>query len=235
VGLDGDAHTLFPFYEPLLHWALAGWDVSEALSSWIERVRRLVAYHEEARAFVERVRQQFPLAHPQHTPAVARLWLVADEVDPFLCTLLEEVNRSLLGGKGEVDTTRGAQVRREALPWGQGLEGLPGVSPRETMSYDCTWSLRWAQERGVLIRLTVEPEGEVYGGTVVARRARHSRDIPCPVRPGDRSRFEEAVREAVMECFAAEATGVPAPDTPPPASPHPRRRKGKGKSPPGGI
>ncbi|GBD11913.1 hypothetical protein HRbin23_01596 [bacterium HR23] len=212
--------------------------MSETLSAWIERARRLVAYQQEALAFLERVRRQFPLAVPQHAPAVARLWLLADEVDSFLCTLLEELNRGLLGGKGEVDTTRGAHTRRENAPLAPGLEGIPGLSPslagREYIRYDCTWSLKWEEEKAVSVQLTVEPDNDVFRGVVVARRARLARDIPCPLRPAERQRFEEGVREALLECFASEVVSVP--EKPPPApvptkgapsSPRRTRKKGE--------
>ncbi|MFN3974591.1 MAG: hypothetical protein ACK4K2_04870 [Dehalococcoidia bacterium] len=197
--------------------------MAESLSSWIERVRRLVAYQQEAVGFLERVRQQFPLAMPQHAPAVARLWLLADEVDPFLCTLLEELNRGLLEGKGQVDTTRGAQVRQEGMPLGPGLEGVPGLSPqllegKETMRYDCTWSLRWEPAKTVAVQLSVEPDSEVFRGVAMAHQAGLTRDVVCPIRSGERQRFEEGVRDALLECFASEM--VCAPGTSPP-SPQP--------------
>lgn len=210
--------------------------MAESLSSWIERVRRLVAYQQEAIGFLERVRQQFPQATPHHALAVARLWLLADEVDPFLCTLLEELNRGLLEGKGQLDTTRGAHVRREEMPLGPGLEGVPGLVPalegKEVMRYDCTWSLRWEPGRTVAVQLTVEPDSEAFRGAVMAHQSHYTRDIICPVRPGERQRFEEGVRDALLECFASEMVSAPEAPAPTPsprikASPQSSRRRKK--------
>lgn len=206
--------------------------MAENLSSWIERVRRLVAYQQDAVGFLERVRQQFPLAVPQHAPALARLWLLADELDPFLCTLLEELNRSLLEGKGQVDTTRGAQVRQEGMPLRPGLEGIPGLAPqlegRETMRYDCTWSLRWEPGKAVAVQLSVEPDSEVFQGVAMAHQARIARDVACPIRSGERQRFEEGVRDALLECFASEMVctpGTPSPSPRPRVKASPTRRR----------
>ncbi|MCS7206547.1 MAG: hypothetical protein NZ951_01220 [Dehalococcoidia bacterium] len=191
--------------------------MSETLASWIERVRRLVAYQQEALEFLERVRRQFPLATPQHALAVARLWALADEVDPFLCTLLEELNRGLLEGKGQMDTTRGAYTRKAGVPPLPGLEDAPGLSfsARPTMCYECTWSLKWDDGKAVAVQLTVEPENDLFRGAVIGHQARLARDVPCPLRPGERPRFEEGVREALLECFASEVISRPeSPDLP---------------------
>lgn len=185
-------------------------------SPWTEEVRRLADYHREAAEFLQRVRQRFPQAHPRHVGAVARLWLSADELDPLVCSVLEELNRALLEGKGEVDTTRGASLR-------------PDLVGREALHYECAWALTWPT--GALrVRLSVEPEDPSPRLEVAAERAGERERLAYPVDP-DRLRRAlgrlfalEWAWEEVRARFGEEADRPPSRPAPPPMDPLQARR-----------
>ena len=153
--------------------------------SWLERARRLVDYHQEALEFIGRAGQQIP-ANPTHALAVGRLWLEADGIDDRVCTLLDELNSGLLGGNGELDTTRGVAMRPSQL----GEEGV---------FYSCSWSLLWGGGRGVSLDLSIEPRSGTFEALVRSVRGVDSTSVRFPFSDSD-------LKEALVSAYVVEAT-----------------------------
>ena len=158
--------------------------MKEDKDSWLDQARKLAEYRREALGFIGRAGKQFPVA-PEHAKAVSRLWIAADEVDDLVCGLLEEMNRGLLGGKGELDTTRGAAVRPHGV--------------EETLFYDCTWSLLWNESLGVFVNLAIEPQSEIFVVRALALRAEEEERLPFPTDGA-------ALKSALARVYAAEMT-----------------------------
>jgi hypothetical protein len=162
-------------------------------NTWILRTQRAVGYREEVLEFLARVREQIATCSPLHASVVTRLWLAADELDSVVCDLLGQLNESLVGGEGEVETTRGASMPQE-----QRVE--PDAPEAQGPVYQCTWSLSWDQGRkGVSLVLTAGARDGPLTASVTSRSARARRDLPHP--PGD-----GALEEALGEVFVEEST-----------------------------
>ena len=153
--------------------------------SWIERAQRLVDYHQEALEFIGRAGQEIP-ASPTHALSVGRLWLEADGIDDMVCTLLDEMNTGLLGGEGELDTTRGVAVRPSRL----GEEGV---------FYSCSWSLLWGGGKAVSLDLSIEPQSGIFEAQVRALRGKQSTDVRFPLSDLD-------LKEALISAYVTETT-----------------------------
>lgn len=152
--------------------------------SWLERAHKLVTYHQEALGFIQRIGQQLP-ASPSDALAVGRLWLEAEKLDPVVCGLLDEMNVGLLGGKGELDTTRGASLAQ---------------SPAEDrLVYECTWSLRWEDSRGVSVDLALDSLSEAYYITVRGLQSGQAERVRFPL-------DEAELKEALVNAYVADAT-----------------------------
>lgn len=152
---------------------------------WLERARKLVSYHREALDFVDRVKEQFE-AVPGDAQALCILWTEADALDETVCTLLNEMNDGLIDGAGEVDITRGASVRPDAMG-------------RDTLFYDCSWSLRWGDVRCVSVNLAIEPGSHALEAQVRAQNAGVVNRVPTPM-------VEADLKESLVTAYAAEAT-----------------------------
>jgi len=184
--------------------------------AWTEQVRQLLEYHREAGEFLQRVRQRFPQAHPRHIASVARLWLSADDLDPLVCSTLEDLNRAFLEGRGDLDLTRGASLR-------------PDLMGREVLYYECAWTLTW--DGGALrVRLSVEAGEGSPMLEVSAEEARERERLAYPVDP---ERFRQALGRLfalerawaeVRDRFGEEADRPPAPPPAPPMDPLQARR-----------
>jgi hypothetical protein len=158
--------------------------LSEELS-WLERARKLVEYSQEAQEFIGRAAEQLAVS-PTDAPLVGRLWLEADLLDALLATLLEEMNEELIDGQGELDTTRGVAVR-------------PSAIAEEALYYECSWSLAWADGRGISVILSIEAgtgtlDAQVQGRTTVDRIG-----VRFPIREPD-------LKDALISAYVAEAT-----------------------------
>ena len=112
------------------------------LSKWIERAQNLVNYHEEAKGFLERAGTHFPVV-PQDAEAVCLLWVESDLLDEKIYSSLEEINKILLSGVGEVDLTRGADF-------------VIGGANEAILVYQCTWSLEWQPQKRISVVLSID-------------------------------------------------------------------------------
>ena len=155
--------------------------------SWTERAQRLVDYHREALEFIGRAGHQLS-ANPGDAHLVGRLWLEADGIDDMVCTLLEEMSTGLLGGDGELDTTRGVAMRPSRL----GEEGV---------FYSCSWSLLWGNGKGVSLDLSIEPRSGIFEAQVRALQGVQSTDVRVPISDPD-------LKEALISAYVVEATSV---------------------------
>ena len=154
---------------------------------WITRAKRLVEYHEEATDFVNRVLKKLP-SGSSDALAVGELWLEADRLDPLICALLNEMNEALLEGRAELNTTRGASMR------------LAGFE-EEALFYECSWTLEWAENRGVMVNLAIEPSAKFYSANVHAMLAEQPEMIQHPI-------HESELKEALINAYVIEATYV---------------------------
>lgn len=190
---------------------------------WIERARKALKHRREALGFISRAKQRFPNSSPDHAPAIAHLWLKAEEVDHLFYNLLQEMNQGLVGDKGKLDVTRGATLRMfnqpltpASLPESPSLKDLglgdiplpklarelaePILVPTEVLVYNCTWTLLWNDgARGVSIELGIEPQEGTLLVRVYAEHAPEVHDLSFPPE-------EEAVKEALLQTFVSEAS-----------------------------
>ncbi len=135
--------------------------------SWTERARRMVAYHAEALDFINRASEHYPVSAAD-VEALMRLWVEADNLDDMILPLLDELNTELIGGGGELDTTRGVSMRPSAL------SGLTD-SDAAIVVYECAWSLTWANTRGVSVNLAIDADGVFYANVTGAASRREER------------------------------------------------------------
>jgi len=155
---------------------------------WIARTEEFLQLTREAREFVERAAQSFPRATPDHDMAVARLWELANALDPQVYARLEEVNQRLLDGQGELDMTRGASVR----PLAQGMVD------DELLFYECTWTLTWEEaNHQIMVKLSVEPQLESFQLQVGGFSTFRPIDVRLP-------QDEQQLNDALMKAYVRE-------------------------------
>ena len=149
-------------------------------TSWLDEAKKLLEYRREAAEFLERAAQQLPVS-PGDAGAVAALWHEAERLDTMVCTLLSEMNAALLEGGGELDTTRGA-------------------SPVDAdgVVYECSWTLDWGDDLGLLVKLSTEPKHLTLDLVVRATRASEDRRVSYPL-------TEDSLKHALGNAYAAEA------------------------------
>ena len=152
---------------------------------WIERARRLTAYHAEAVDFVARVGQSLPAA-PADAKAVRELWAEADRLDALVCSLLDEMNRELLGGSGEMDATRGADIR-------------PLTFEEEALFYECSWILEWGHASAVKVDLAVEPRTMFFDANVYGVSTDEKINLPHPI-------SESELKDGLVDAYVSEVT-----------------------------
>ena len=119
--------------------------------AWTDRARRMVDYYPEASGFIQRASRTFPVT-PEHTLLLLQLWIEADDLDGVTLPILSELNGELLGGKGELDTTRGVSTRQSA-------EGEFDELGTDEVVFEFAWSLSWAEGGGVSVIFTCDTQG----------------------------------------------------------------------------
>lgn len=155
---------------------------------WITQTREFLELCREAREFVERASETFPRAQAEDALAVARLWQNATDLDPRIYGLLDELNRGLLGGQGEIDMTRGASARSL----------MPGVVEEELLFYECTWTLSWdGTNHQIVVKLAVEPRMESFHLQVSSFNTFRPADVRFPIE-------EEQLKEALRKEYVRE-------------------------------
>lgn len=152
--------------------------------SWTDKARRMAEFHSEALEFIERAGQHLPVSHAD-APAVSRLWLEAEELDDFICGLLEEMNAELLDGSASVDTTRGASPRI-------------GAMDQHYAAYDCAWSLLWDEGRSVSMILSIDSQTMTCEARVTGTKSGRARGMGFPV-------SERELKDALTDAYVAEA------------------------------
>lgn len=164
---------------------------AEALS-WIERARRMVEHYPEARSFIRRASEHFPV-DAEHTQILLRLWIEADILDGLILPLLNELNSKLLVGQGYLDTTRGVSMQRSSV-------GAFDETNSDEVVYECMWSLSWAVGRGVSVILSSTDSGILQSQA----RGSASASVYRVGYPVTRS----ALEEALTTVYVSEATLV---------------------------
>lgn len=119
--------------------------------SWTDRVRRMVNYYSEASGFIRRASESFPVTS-EHTLLLLQLWIEAEDLDGVILPLLSDLNIELLGGRGELDTTRGVSTRQSATG------GFDDLGTDEVV-FEFTWRLNWAEGIGVSVIFTCNTQG----------------------------------------------------------------------------
>lgn len=151
---------------------------------WIERARSMAGYYDEAMDFIRRAQPQHPVENDDAYPLM-RLWVQADQLDELILTLLQTLNAELLGGVGELDTTRSVN--------GYSEDG------ERRISYECGWALTWGRRRrGVNVTISFDADGIFYAYAAGVRSAFTQR-IGYPV-------TESALQDALCEAYVRETT-----------------------------
>ena len=150
---------------------------------WIERARSMAAYHAEAMDFIRRAQPQHPVQDDDVYPLM-RLWVQADNLDELILPLLQTLNAELLGGGGELDTTRSVN--------GYSEDG------ERRISYECGWALEWTDERGVSVTVGFDADGVFYAYAAGVRSSFMQR-IGYPI-------TESALQDALCEAYVREST-----------------------------
>ena len=150
---------------------------------WIERARSMAAYHAEALDFIRRAQPQHPVEYHDVYPLM-RLWVQADQLDELILTLLRTLNDELLGGVGELETTRSVN--------GYSEDG------ERRIFYECGWALAWADERGVSVTVGFDADAVFYAYAGGVRSAFTQR-IGYPI-------TESALQDALCEAYVREST-----------------------------
>ena len=169
---------------------VASTDKSSRQITWTERARRMVAYHAEALDFIDRAAEHYPVSAAD-AGALTRLWMEADGIDDLILPLLDELNSELVGGSGELDTTRGVSLLSSALSDITDTAALVVV-------YECSWSLKWADGCGASVNLAIDAEGMFYAK--VRGEASATKKLPA-----FRS-LQAGSRNALVAVYFAEAT-----------------------------
>lgn len=150
---------------------------------WIERARSMAAYHAEALDFIRRAQPQHPVEDDDVYPLM-RLWVQADNLDELILTLLQTLNADLLGGVGDLDTTRSVN--------GYSEDG------ERRISYECGWALEWTDERGVNVTVGFDADG-VFCAYAAGVRSSFTQRIGYPI-------TKSALQDALCEAYVREST-----------------------------
>ncbi len=169
---------------------VASTDESNRQITWTERARRMVAYHAEALDFINRAAEHYPVSAAD-AGVLTRLWMEADGVDDLILPLLDELNSELVGGSGELDTTRGVSLLSSALSDITDTAALVVV-------YECSWSLKWADGCGASVNLAIDADGMFYA-KVRGEASRHEEITGFPLTAG-------RLQDALVAVYFAEAT-----------------------------
>ena len=139
---------------------------SDSLGAWIVRTNRMVGYREEALDFLERAGSQLPVFESD-VGLVCRLWVVADEHDELICRALTEFDSAVFDVAGELDVTRGAEMR-------------PDPENGSHAVFLCSWSVIRPDRQSVSCILYGE---QLTGAIGLEIRDHHgfSRSVPFPI------------------------------------------------------
>ena len=156
---------------------------------WIERARSMAAYYDEAMDFIRRAQPQHPVEDDDVYPLM-RLWVQADILDEPILTLLQTLNAELLGGSGELDTTRSVN--------GYSEDG------ERRISYECGWKLEWrytytrTRTRSVNVTIGFD-EDSVFYAYASCGRSWFTHRIGYPI-------TESALQDALCDAYVRETT-----------------------------
>lgn len=160
--------------------------------SWTDRARRMVEYHSEARSFMSRASEHFPV-NPENVQLLLRLWVESDDLDAALLPLLSEMNSELMDNQGELETERSVSTRPSPF-------GAFDESAVEEVVYECIWSLSLDSGLGVSIRFSVNEEG-MFDAHAVGRISGFGQRIGYPI-------TNEPLKDALVSVYVAEATSI---------------------------
>ena len=158
-------------------------------SRWIERADSLVRYREEAISFITRASADLP-ADAEDAEAVCLLWEEADGLDRKVSEHFCAMNQSLLHGRGQIGVTRGADMSQRP-----GVQGL--------LVYQCTWAVKWDDDREISVVLAIEPRSKRFSAWVAAAGAEA---IPLSV-PIDNTVLEDALAVAYYRAATRNTGG----------------------------
>lgn len=160
--------------------------------SWTDRARRMVEYHSDARRFMSRASEHFPV-NPENVLLLLRLWVEADDLDAVLLPLLSQMNSDLMDNQAELETERSVSTRPSPF-------GAFDESSVDEIVYECIWSLSLDSGLGVSVRFSVNEEG-MFEARAVGRMSGFGQRIGYPI-------AEEPLQDALVSVYVAEATSI---------------------------
>lgn len=160
--------------------------------SWTDRARRMIEYHPDARRFMSRASEHFPV-NPENIRLLLRLWVESDDLDTVLMPLLSQMNSDLMDNQAELETERSVSTRPHPF-------GAFDESAAEEVVYECIWSLSLHSGLGVSIRFSVNEEG-MFEARAVGRISGFEQRIGYPI-------ANEPLQDALVSVYVAEATSV---------------------------
>ena len=107
------------------------------LDTWVDRVKRMTAYADEARDFIRRAGSDLPVSETD-LGSVCYLWALADERDVTVCDALSRFDSALFASTSKLDITRGVEA------------GDTGIS------FLCTWAIRRPDGRFISVVLSAD-------------------------------------------------------------------------------
>ena len=158
--------------------------------SWTERARRMAEYVGEARRFMERASQHFPV-NPEDVRVLVRLWVESDELDALVLPLLGQMNADLMDDCGELETSRSVTTRTSPF-------GAFDESAAQEVVYECIWSLAVESGPSVNIHFSVNGEG-MFEAQAVGSSSGVSQRIGYPI-------TEERLKDALVAVYVAEVS-----------------------------
>lgn len=160
--------------------------------SWTDRARRMIEYHPDARRFMSRAADHFPVK-PENIQLLLRLWVESDDLDAVLMPLLSQMNIDLMDNQAELETERSVSSRPSPF-------GALDESAAEEVIYECIWSLSLHSGLGVSIRFLVSEEG-IFEVRAVGRVSGFQQRIGYPI-------AHEPLQDALVSVYVAEATSI---------------------------
>ena len=157
----------------------------QELKTWVDRTRRMAEYQDEALDFLRRAGEQVPVLESD-LGIVCHLWALADEHDQIMCRALTEFDSALFETDGELDVTRGVEIR-------------PAPDSESQVLFLCTWSIA----RGGQRRISCVLYGEQFTGVVgleIQDSGGVGRPLPFPLR--ESSALYEALSDAFFRLAA---------------------------------
>ena len=131
-------------------------------------------------------------ADPEDAESVCILWREADELDRKVSDHFTEMNEGLLGGRGNLDVTRGADMYRQS-------------EAQELLLYQCTWAFQWDDVRDISLVLAIEPRSKRLSAWVAAADAEAVR-LSVPI---DDAGLEDALAIAYYRAVTGSSNVQP--------------------------